>query len=179
MTVTQGNRNAQAEQTGTDEEGKVRNRARGRASARLRLNDTDSHAEPDSGTHAPSRTLGNYAGGLGRRIRGAKPYAARPASVRDVVDYTRAGGWIPGDHPWWWESPGYAYGVLIAIPATITLYIASWVLQKMGRVFAVCLIYSLLLITGVQFGTTWVDAILVWLGLSLVSLILVLGGKRE
>lgn len=89
--------------------------------------------------------VGSWFALLGRRLKGCSPYADRPASIRDVVDYTRAGGWVPGDHPFWVELPGYIYGWLVAVPATVVLYGVAWVLQRPSRlalaVFTVVLLW--------------------------------------
>jgi hypothetical protein len=78
------------------------------------------------------------------RLMACSPYTGRPAAIRDVVAYTRAGGWVPGEHAWWVELPGYAYGWLIAIPVTIALYGISWVLQRPSRLAMVALVAGLL-----------------------------------
>lgn len=89
-------------------------------------------------------TLGSWLAGIARRLAGCSPYADRPASIRDVVDYTRQGGWVPGEHPWWVEAPGYAYGALVAIPVTVALYAIAWVLQRPSRLILACLVALLL-----------------------------------
>lgn len=88
--------------------------------------------------------LGSWLAVLGRRLRGCSPYADRPASIRDVVDYTRAGGWVPGEHPWWVEAPGYVYGALVAVPVTVALYAVAWVLQRPSRLALACFTVLLL-----------------------------------
>lgn len=179
--VTVSNRNGTGTATGIGVEGNNRNRAPARAPASPHHGGTDGYAEPDSGSRSGSSrtvTMGERVAGLGARIRDARPYTAQPASIRDVVEYTRAGGWIPGDHPWWWESPGYAYGVIVAIPLTIMTHMALWVAQRPGRVFTVSVLYGLLLFAGVQLGAWWVDLLWAWGLLSVISLILVIGGKR-
>lgn len=92
--------------------------------------------------------VGSWLAVLGRRLRDCSPYADRPASVRDVVDYTRAGGWVPGDHPLWVELPGYVYGWLVAVPVTVTLYAVAWVLQRPSRLALACF-------TTVLLGWAW------------------------
>ena len=82
--------------------------------------------------------LGSWLAVVGRRLKGCSPDADRPASIRDVVDYTRAGGWVPGEHPWWVEAPGYLYGALVAIPVTVALYAVAWILQRPSRLALAC-----------------------------------------
>lgn len=82
--------------------------------------------------------------GLLRRLHDCSPYADRPESIRDVVEYTRAGGWVPGDHSWRWELPGYVYGYLVAIPVTVVLHAIGWVARRPSRVLGVLLVYGVL-----------------------------------
>lgn len=78
------------------------------------------------------------------RLQTVAPYSGRPASIRDVVEYTRAGGWVPGDHEWWVELPGYVYGYVVAIPVTVGLNTVAWVLQRFTRLLMVALVAGLL-----------------------------------
>jgi hypothetical protein len=96
--------------------------------------------------HAPTegKTVKDSASAMWDRLSECSPYSGRPASIRDVVSYTRAGGWVPGEHEWYWELPGYLYGYLIAIPVTVGLYGVSWVLQRPGRLAVVALVIGLL-----------------------------------
>ncbi len=92
----------------------------------------------------PLVALGSWLAGLWRRLASCSPYADRPASIRDVVDYTRAGGWVPGEHPLWVEAPGYLYGALVAVPVTVALYAVAWVLQRPSRLILACFVAWLL-----------------------------------
>src|SRR5262249_60292002 len=92
---------------------------------RWRMTTTDENATP-----APAS--GGLATALGRALSCA-PYSGRPAAIKAVVEYTRAGGWVPGDHPWWVEAAGYVYGAVIAIPVTTILYTISWLVQRPTR----------------------------------------------
>lgn len=142
--ATGSERKGRAETNGNGIRGKIRNRAHdmhGRAGPR---DETVISADPSvpSARSAPARprTQRDVAGwlrGLGTRLHGCSPYADKPASIRDVVHYTAAGGWVPGDHPWYVESPGYAWGVLLAIPGVVVLNAAAWVIHKMGRAVVV------------------------------------------
>lgn len=78
------------------------------------------------------------------RLMECSPYSGRPASIREVVEYTRAGGWVPGENPWWVEAPGYVYGWLVAVPVTVALYAVSWVLQRPTRLLMAVFIAGLL-----------------------------------
>lgn len=79
-----------------------------------------------------------------RGLAAVRPYTDRPASIRDVVVYTRSGGWVPGEHPWWVEAPGHAYGWLVAVPVTVGLYSVAWILQRPSRLLLFVLVAGLL-----------------------------------
>lgn len=79
-----------------------------------------------------------------QRLVEVRPYTDRPASIRDVVAYTRAGGWVPGEHPWWVEAPGHVYGWVVAVPVTVGLYAVAWVLQRPSRLLVFLLVAGLL-----------------------------------
>lgn len=147
--VTQGRRDGGGAGSGTEPEGHDKDRARprdepaGSASSQVPL--------PCSATHR-AVALGSWLWGwlrvLGRRLRDCAPYTDRPASIHDVVTYTRAGGWVPGEHPWWVEAPGHVYGWVIAIPVTVALYIVAWVVQRGCRLLCVLGLYILLHLAG-------------------------------
>jgi hypothetical protein len=71
-------------------------------------------------------------------------WAETPASVRACLDYTRAGGWMPGDRAPWLEVLGKAYGYGIAVPATVVGFAALWIVQKPTRLFLTVLVVVLL-----------------------------------
>ena len=146
--ATVSERNSRTETNGNGIRGKIRNRAHdmhGRAGPRDETtNSTDPSDSVPLSVPARSRTQRDVAGwlrGLGSRLHDCSVYEGRPASIRDVVRYTAAGGWIPGDQPWYWESPGYVWGVLLAVPGVVVLNTAAWVIHKMGRAAVVGLIY--------------------------------------
>lgn len=96
------------------------------------------------------RSMGGFLAGGWLRLKNSSPYTYRPESIRDVVGHTRRGGWIPGEHPWWVESPGYVFGLLVAIPATAMGNMLLWVAQRMGRTLVTFgLFYGLLYWAGV------------------------------
>ena len=141
--VTQGKRNG-VEESGTPAPAPIEDRARVGVGPRLRVRALGSWLARFL-FRVPLVALGSWLAGLGRRAKDCSPYADRPASIRDVVDYTRAGGWVPGEHPWWVEAPGYVYGALIAVPATVGLYVVAWVLQRPSRLVLTCFVGWLLL----------------------------------
>lgn len=113
----------------------------------------------------PLVALGSWLGASWRRASDSSPYSDRPPSLRDVVEYTRAGGWIPGDHPWWVELPGYVYGVLVAIPGAVVGNAWLWVQARPGRVLIAALVYVLLRWAGVDL-LAWVPVRLDWVGVT-------------
>jgi len=68
-----------------------------------------------------------------RRFTGTGMLDATPATVKQVWDYTRKGGWIPGDRAQWLEWIGKIYGYLIAVPLTAVLFIGLWFAQRPTR----------------------------------------------
>lgn len=95
------------------------------------------------------RSLGTFLLGQLVRVRDSSPYTYQPASIRDVVAYTKRGGWIPGKHPWWVESPGYGFGWLVAIPVTVVTVPLLFVTQRPMRAAAFGVTYGLLIWSGV------------------------------
>lgn len=85
------------------------------------------------------------------RLRECSPWTDRPRSLAEIERYTRAGGWVPGDHPKWVEAPGYAYGYVIALPLSALGYAGLWVLQRPSRVF-VSLVVFFCIWLAVTFG---------------------------
>jgi hypothetical protein len=146
-----------------------------RAGARLRDETASSDSASDSTTRSttpPPRTLSSrlaaWLGAIWRWLRDTKPLSDQPASIRDVVRYTMAGGWIPGEHAWYWEAPGYAYGFLIAIPAAVIGNATLWITHKMWRLGIALGIYGLLALVNyswlVQRPLRWFGYLLLWLG---------------
>ena len=99
---------------------------------------------------------------LAERARGlaeCSPYTDRPPSLEQVVGYVRAGGFVPGDQPWWVEAPGYAYGALVAVPATAVGYAFMWVVQRPSRLALV--LYVLALVWAAWFAPSLMPVLLV------------------
>jgi hypothetical protein len=69
--------------------------------------------------------------------------ADRPASIGDLIAYTRSGDWVPGDRHPALEAAGKAYGYLIAVTGSVALYGAAWVIQRPTR-FAVAAAVALI-----------------------------------
>jgi hypothetical protein len=70
--------------------------------------------------------------------------AEKPASVRECIAYTKAGGWMPGDRAPWLENIGKAYGYCIAIPATAALDVLEWFVQRPTRFLGAVLVLGLI-----------------------------------
>jgi hypothetical protein len=66
-----------------------------------------------------------------------------PSSPREVLEYTRAGDWVPGEKAAWLEALGKAYGYVIALPGTVAGLALVWTVQRPTRVGAVGLIVGL------------------------------------
>jgi hypothetical protein len=64
-------------------------------------------------------------------------WAETPASIRACLDYTREGGWMPGDKAPWLEVLGKAYGYGVAVPCTVALFGLAWTVQKPSRLFLI------------------------------------------
>lgn len=120
-----------------------------------------------------------HVAGYGRVLRDARPYTACPVSIRDAVAYTRAGGWMPGDHGWWLESLGYTWGVIIAIPVTITGNSALFVLQRPLRATGAGLVWISLWWAGVVIAPSWALFFQVWAALAVVSIVLALTHPKK
>lgn len=70
-----------------------------------------------------------------QRLAQVSPWRDRPASLAESWEHTRAGGWIPGDWPWWVELPGYVYGV-VNLAVRAPLYGLLWLIDRpIGRLF--------------------------------------------
>lgn len=173
--VTQSKRNVGRPEAELKSDGKIRNRASARADACPRDGATgsDSPSIPLPLSATPRmRTLRDglwgWLRGVGARLHASSPYTGRPESIRDVVRYTLAGGWIPGEQAWWKEAPGYVYGFLIAIPAAIVGNTMLWITHRMSRVFIAALIYALLAAVDYQWLVQWplnhLGYLLLWLG---------------
>lgn len=82
-----------------------------------------------------------------RRLPSVDPWTGRPPSLKSVCDYTRAGGWVPGERSWQVELPGKFYGYCVAIPVLAVLYAVSFVLARPSRLLIVALVALLLWLT--------------------------------
>lgn len=80
----------------------------------------------------------------GARLASCSPYTDRPPSVEEVVAYVKAGGFVPGEHPWPVEAPGYVYGALVAVPVTVVGYALMWIVQRPSRLALVLFVLGLL-----------------------------------
>lgn len=69
----------------------------------------------------------------------------RPASVAEVVAYTRDGEWVPGEmHPAL-ETAGRIYGYGVAVPVTCAAYALAWLVQRPTRLLIALVLGGLLL----------------------------------
>lgn len=172
--VTDSKRNVGRPEAEPDSGGKIRNRASARADACPRDGATgsDSPSIPLGLSATPRmRTLRDglwgWLRGVGARLHASSPYTGRPESIRDVVRYTLAGGWIPGEHPWWVEAPGYLYGFLIAIPAAIVGNIILWITHRPSREIMFWVACGLLSLVGYgwlwQTPMRWIGYLFLWL----------------
>lgn len=66
----------------------------------------------------------------------------------DVVTYTRAGEWVPGEQAPWLERLGKVYGYGIALPVTCLLLGVAWVVQRPSRA-------GIALVIGVLLYLAW------------------------
>jgi len=66
----------------------------------------------------------------------------RPPSLREVLEYTRAGDWVPGIAPRAWELLGMAYGYVVAAPVTAVLALVTWLIARPSRVFGAAVVVS-------------------------------------
>ncbi len=78
------------------------------------------------------------------RLSEVDPWTAQPPSLEALVEYTRAGGWVPGEHPEWVEAPGKVYGYLVALPVTAVLYALALIVQRPSRLVLAVLVAGLL-----------------------------------
>lgn len=132
-----------AAQTATQEKNRSnRNRAWARVGARPHV-EIAGTAETETALRIAVSRIWGWITARWVALLACRPYTDKPASIRDVVTYTLAGGWVSGEREWYKELPGYIYGGLIAIPVTIILNSTLWVLQRPMRVMAVALILAL------------------------------------
>jgi hypothetical protein len=121
--------------------------------------DTRTRARPREGAATPGQVvspvpvspktikglrLGDRTKVAWKRLGDCSPYSGKPPSIRDRVEYTREGGWMPGDRAPWLEFLGKAYGYLLAIPVTAALYAVSWWIAKPSRVISLVFLYALM-----------------------------------
>lgn len=109
-----------------------------RVRADVRLRD-----EPTGGGRRRSPLSVSALAERGRRLASCAPYTDRPPSLEQVVAYVRAGGFVPGEQPWWVEAPGYAYGALVAVPFTAVGYALMWTVQRPSRLALVLYVLAL------------------------------------
>jgi hypothetical protein len=118
------------------------------AGARLRGEAPGAGAETESASASAladrRRRAVAWAAERGGRLGSCAPYTDRPPALADVVAYVRAGGFVPGQHPWWVEAPGYVYGALVAVPATALGYSLMWIVQRPTRLLCVLFVLALL-----------------------------------
>ncbi len=106
-----------------------------RASVHPRYGDPE--AVPRSKWNALSAfTDGDRWKGLGDRARQMDLVANPPASLAALVAHTQRGDWAPGEQHPALEWAGWLYGWLVAIPVSVGLYGAAWLLQRPGRLAA-------------------------------------------
>jgi len=67
-------------------------------------------------------------------------WAESPASIADLLAYTKAGDWVPGEQAPVLEFLGKVYGYLVAVPTSIALYAVAWLLQRPGRLALACFV---------------------------------------
>lgn len=101
--------------------------------------------EPGGGPRKRSPLSASALAEWGARLASCAPYTDRPPSLADVVGYVKAGGFVPGEHPWWVEAPGYVYGALVAVPATAVGYAVICTVQKPTRLLLVLFVLALLI----------------------------------
>jgi len=71
---------------------------------------------------------------------------AHPPTIQSLLDYTRAGGWVSGDHPPQAELPGKVYGYGVAVPAVMVLYGLALIVMRAQRFLVAVLVIALLTI---------------------------------
>lgn len=62
-------------------------------------------------------------------------WSDKPASPAEAVRYARDGAWCSPDSRFW-RAFGRLYAATVAIPATVALDIAEWLIQRPGRLAA-------------------------------------------
>ena len=74
-------------------------------------------------------------------------WSESPASIKSLVEYTKAGDWVPGEQAEILEFFGKAYGYLIAVPVSAALYAIAWLLQRPGRFLLTCVVLTIVFLT--------------------------------
>lgn len=82
-------------------------------------------------------------------VRGRSAWTEGPASPAQVLAYTRAKNWVPGDQEPWLERLGVAYGYL-ALLITLVVGTPLWVVQRPSRLGLTLVVGTILWVT---FGT--------------------------
>jgi hypothetical protein len=87
--------------------------------------------------------FGLIAGLFSRYAATEDAWDSTPSSPREVLEYTRAGDWVPGEKAAWLEWLGKAYGYCIALPGTVAGLALTWTVQRPTRVGVVSLVIAL------------------------------------
>ena len=84
---------------------------------------------------------------VARDVRRVPVFRAAPPAVIELIGYTRAGDWVPGDQAPFLEFLGKAYGWLIAVPISLVLYSVAWLLQRPARLTLAVFIAAIVWLT--------------------------------
>lgn len=79
-------------------------------------------------------------------VRRSSPFHSAPASVADVIAYTRSGDWVPGEQARLLEAAGKAYGWIVAVPLSIAAYALVWVLQRPARMLLASIVATVMVL---------------------------------
>ncbi|WP_322755745.1 hypothetical protein [Frankia sp. Cas3] len=69
-------------------------------------------------------------------------WSAPPTELAALVRYAAAGQWCAPDATTW-RRLGQAYCVLLAIPVSVALYVAAWLVQRPGRLVAAAVLATI------------------------------------
>lgn len=112
--------------------------------------DPDDDTEPEpaaaaSGKTSPKTSKGSRPSRASSTSLSEVLLETRPASVAEVVAYTRDGEWVPGEmHPAL-ETAGRIYGYGVAVPVTCAAYALAWLVQRPTRLLIALVLGGLLL----------------------------------
>ena len=101
---------------------------------------TRPRARPPLSERVKRRLSGRTSRSPAPRTRRSSIWSESPASIADLVAYTAAGDWVPGEQAPVLEFLGKAYGYLVAVPVSVALYAVAWLLQRPGRFALACLV---------------------------------------